>query len=992
MRGALPRPRVTETLTSARVGVVVAPAGYGKTTALAGVQATTSPPLDRAPHCWLTLDADDADPQVLAAGLALAAESLPGGHGPAALLDAGAVPRLVVARVGDLLDMAGAQLVLDEAHHLGTPQGAELLDRLLGGPGGGGRVVLLSRTPLVLPGLTRLEAAGEVVRLSVAELAFTLDEVAALSTAQGLQLTPSEVRAAHSITEGWPIAVRFLVQAAAQGRVRLSSLDDLDGGEAQLSTLFSYLAQEVLGPLDPALRTLLTQGSVFEELTTDLLESVLDERQAGVLLDALAGSGTFLTRAGETYRAHPLLRAHLRAQLSPGEITRLAARGAAFFEATGRPRRALAAHLQAGHDGRAAELLARHGGDWLAQGRTHLVQRSLKAVPPAAWTTSLYTLAGDALRASSRYTEALARYAQAGPLDRALGEARVALDTVQPAQAWTPLETATGLVDPAGMAALRRMQAENLLNAGQLQDALKLDPELRQGARYLLRSGNLSAALDLATRAAQGETGGERAAQNHREGLLLLSFLKALMGEGVEAEARAREGLAEGVRLDSPFVQSLALARLGHALLIQDDPAGAARAYHEAFELARGVAGRLQVEPLMGLTVITARSGDAGNADVQLHDALERGSGDRYMAGLLVLSAGLGQLQGGQPELARDRLTEARTLFAEVGDRFGQAAADLALFAADPAPELATPARAATLKFPFLLSACSLLSPFPQRTRRAALLAQLGEGACRDAVQALGGVGRALGYAHLPRPDEAPGFEVEVRVLGRVSVSRAGREQRDWGRAKARDLLLLLALHPAGLDREVAQDALFPDAEPGVVERNFRVTLHALGQVLEEGAVSGTFLERGDWLRLRPSPDLRVDLHAAWAVMDSPEGSAGRMDALLALPPRLADAPLEAAQEAAARYAVRLPGALVAEADLALRRGQGEWAVRAAEQALALDPAHEPASRVLMRALHAGGHPAAIARTYAALAAALAGLGLTPLPETRALHQALTGL
>ena len=974
--------------------MVVAPAGYGKTTALAGAQTPTPsvlPPLDQAPLCWLTLDADDADPQVLAAGLALAVESLPGGHGPAALLDAGAVPRLVVARVGDLLDRVGARLVLDEAHHLGTPQGAELLNRLLGGPGGGGRVVLLSRIPPALPELTRLEAAGEVVRLSVAELAFTLDEVAALSAAQGLHLTPAEVRAAHSVTEGWPIAVRFLVQAAAQGRVRLSSLDDLDGGEAQLSTLFSYLAQEVLGPLDPALRTLLTHGSVFEELTPDLLRSVLDERQAGVLLDALAGSGMFLTRAGEVYRAHPLLRAHLRAQLGPGEITRLAARGAAFFEETGRPRRALSAHLQAGHDGRAAELLARHGGDWLAQGRTHLVQRSLKAVPPAAWTTALYTLAGDALRASSRYTEALARYAQAGPLGRALGEARVALDTVQPAHAWAPLETATQLVDPAGLASLKRMQAENLLNAGQLQAALNLDPELRQGARYLLRSGNLAAALDLATRAAQGETGGERAAQNHREGLLLLSFLKALMGDGVGAEARAREGLAEGVRLDSPFVQSLALARLGHALLIQDDLAGAARVYQEAFELARGVAGRLQVEPLMGLTVITARSGDAGNADVQLHDALERSSGDRYMAGLLVLSAGLGQLQGGHPEQARDRLTEARTLFTGVGDRFGQAAADLALFATDPLPELAAPARAAALKFPFLLSACSLLSPFPQRTRRAALLARLGEGA-GGAAQAFGAVGRALGYAGLPRPDEAPGFEVEVRVLGRVSVSRAGHEQRDWGRAKARDLLLLLALHPGGLAREVAQDALFPDAEPGVIERNFRVTLHALGQVLEEGAASGTFLERGDWLRLRPSPDLRVDLHAAWAVLDSPEGSPGRLDALFALPSRLADAPLEAVQEAATRYAVRLPGALVAEANLALRRGQGERAVRAAEQALALDPAHEPASRVLMRALHAGGHPAAVARCYAALSTALAGLGLSPLPETRALHQALTGL
>ncbi|MFC6666891.1 hypothetical protein ACFP9V_17185 [Deinococcus radiopugnans] len=70
VRGALARPRLQAVMDAARVMLLVAPAGYGKTTALAANLA--------GPHAWLTLDADDADPQVLAAGLALAAESLPG--------------------------------------------------------------------------------------------------------------------------------------------------------------------------------------------------------------------------------------------------------------------------------------------------------------------------------------------------------------------------------------------------------------------------------------------------------------------------------------------------------------------------------------------------------------------------------------------------------------------------------------------------------------------------------------------------------------------------------------------------------------------------------------------------------------------------------------------------------------------------------------------------------------------------------------------------
>ena len=292
------------------------------------------------------------------------------------------------------------------------------------------------------------------------------------------------MRLAHAVTEGWPIAARFLAQAAAQGRVSLTSLADLDGGEAQLGTLFAYLAQEVLGPLDPVLRFLLTRSSVFEELTPELLAAVLEEQQAQALLDALTRGGTFLTRTGDTYRAHPLLRAHLRGLLAPSEAQEIAARGAAYFERTGRPRRALAAHLQAGNATRAAELLAGQG--WLAQGRVTLVSRSLARLPAATWTPALHALSGDALRLASRYEEALAAYAQAAPLARALGEAQVALDTVQPALAWEPLNEAEALApDETTRAQVRRMRAENHLNAGDLRSGA--GPRSR--ARGTLRGG-----------------------------------------------------------------------------------------------------------------------------------------------------------------------------------------------------------------------------------------------------------------------------------------------------------------------------------------------------------------------------------------------------------------------------------------------------------------------------------------------------------------------
>ncbi|RJF69132.1 transcriptional regulator [Deinococcus cavernae] len=978
-RGALARPRVVDALNTTLL-VVTAPAGYGKTTALAATLPGTG-----WPAAWLTLDADDADPQVLAAGLALAVAHLPGGHAPGRWLDQGASPVRVASRTADVLHAAQAWLVIDEAHYLTSPLLAPMLRELL--DCGEGHVALLSRVPLKLPELVPLEAAGIVATLTAADLSFTPEELAELFGAHGQHPTPAEVRMAHALTEGWPIAARYLVQATAQGRVNLRTLRDLDGGDVQLGALFTYLAQEVLGPLEPALRALLTRSSVFEELTPELLEQVLDEREAPLWLEALAGSGTFLTKVGaDSYRAHPLLRAHLRTLLAPAEAQAISARGAAYFAQTGRFRRALAAYLTAGAYPQAAAVLETHGAAWLALGRVTLVERSLARLPAGHWTPALHGLSGDTLRLASRYGDALAAYRQADPLTRAVGEIQVALDTVQPSLAWEALERAEGLAPPASRPLIRRLRAENLLNAGRLSEATALEPALQGGIRYALRSGDVHRALHLAEQAAAGETGGPRAAQNHRESVLLASFLNAVVGRADEAAHFAREGVAEGERLDSPFVQALALARLGHARLVAQDEAGAEAAYREALARAQGVTGRLQVEALLGLMTVRSRRGAWAEGQEHYTQALERTAGDAYMTGLLHLRMALNAVQDGRE--AGEALALAEAALTQCGDALGLAAVALARLAADPTCPVSAQTAADLLRYPFLLTRVSLLSPLLSRAGRAHLLARFAAGHPQHRA-AWTGLAEPLGYPDLTALAHAPGFEIHVQVLGRVAVHGEDGEARDWGRARARDLLHLLALHPEGVGRLQAQEALFPDAEPGIGERNFRVTLHALAQVLEQGAPSGTFLERGDWLRLRRTPDLRVDLWEAGAALQATPGSPERLPRLLTLPPDIAESDLPQAQAAARQYALALPQALAEEAELARTQGDLAASRAAAERALSLDPAHEPAARTLMRLHQKSGNAAAIQRVYGQLLDALHPLGLTPLPETALLYQTL---
>lgn len=990
VRGALPR-RCVESALEMQVLVVVAPAGYGKTTAL----AATLPEQGHS-AAWLTLDADDADPQVLAAGLALATEHLRGGQEVVALLERGASTGRIAARVAEVLHENAAWLVLDEAQHLTAPLLSPLLRELL--DCGAGHVALLSRLPLPLAELTPLEAAGVVGHLSASDLSFTPDEMNSLFVAQGLTPSTADVRLSHALTEGWPIAARLFAQAAAQGRVQLADLSDLDGGQAQLATLFTYLAQEVLGPLPAPTRELLTCSSVFEDLTPELLAAVLAEPQAGAMLEKLSSSGTFLTRTGEGfYRVHPLMRAHLRSLMPAAEAQAISARGAEYYQAQGLPRRALDAWLVAGDFARAAALLEEHGQEWLSLGRLSLIERSLARLPEAQMSARLHALNGDRLRLASRYDEALSAYSQAGELARAIGEVRVALDTVQPGLAWNALSTAERLSAHESVELqeqLRRYRAENLLNAGRLAEATALEPSLAHGIRYALRSGQIERALQLALAAAASETGGARAAQNHREALLLVSFLHAVLGNAAEAARAAREGLAEGQRLESPFVQSLALARLGHALQCAGDLMGAQDAYAQALAQAQGVSQRLQVEPLMGQTLLAASRGELALARELHARALNHTGGDGYMTGLVHLSLGIGAVRAGQaaPEIWHLGL---ETLTAS-GDQLGLTALKLACFAALPAqgtaPFLTEAEAAGTIEqFPFLLGRRALFSPLPERARRAALVAQLGE-RFPNLLPALRPLARELGYDRVPTPQDAPGFELEVQIMGRMAVHRSGERPRDWGRARARDLLALLVIHPGGVLRQTAQETLFPDAEPGIGERNFRVTLHALSQVLEEGAASGTFLERGEWLRLRPGPDLKVDYWQAGALLTAVVGQPGRLEQLIRLPSALADSDLSEVQQAAEHYAAALPEALAAEAEAAYRAGQLVGAQNAAEACLNLDPAHEPAARTLMRLHVQRGHPASAHRVFLALESALRALELTPTPETRLLDEMLRHL
>jgi LuxR family maltose regulon positive regulatory protein len=208
-RGVVPRARLSQRLDStreAKLTLVAAPAGFGKTTLLADWLAAVPP--DGAAVAWLSLDQSDDDPAAFWTYLITALQAVVPeiGSDALALLQSPRPPPIETV-LAMLLNELGAissdvVLVLDDYHLLDAPDihagMAYLLDHLPPRM----HLVIASRADPPLP-LARLRARGELVEVRAADLRFTADEAAAyLNDVMGLHLGVTDVAALEDRTEG----------------------------------------------------------------------------------------------------------------------------------------------------------------------------------------------------------------------------------------------------------------------------------------------------------------------------------------------------------------------------------------------------------------------------------------------------------------------------------------------------------------------------------------------------------------------------------------------------------------------------------------------------------------------------------------------------------------------------------------------------------------------------------------------------------------------
>lgn len=1050
----LPRPRVSHLLKQAldyRLTLLQAGAGYGKSTALAELAGEIQPLI------WYQVNAEDNDPLVFLLHLChAAAYALPGLPDlPLAFLQTwdgaqGPLPwRGVLDQFINALSThltAPTLLVIDDAHLItenSETLAVHLLDRLAGHAPAQLHLLLSGRPTLTLPSLGRLRTQGEVLSLDQALLTFTRAETAELfGTQYGLELTAEEVTALQTYSEGWAIALQLIWQNI---RSQPTSLDFSRRWPADsLETLFEMLAREVFECQPADIRDFLLLTATLRDLPPEACDALRASTDSAAMLAYLKRQDLFVVEtAGGTLRYHHIFHNFLHQQTPVVQRAIWQRAAAAWFLKQNNPEAAIYHLLEAEAWDELANLLDSYAATLLATGRLETLAINLDSLPPETLQQHpglVFTL-GELARLHSRFDEALGWYTQSenlwrtrGQLDgsaRALrGQARVYLDTVNPAKAEELLEKSLrlsdGFDDREAQVRLLELLAENKLNAGRVNEAERLrqraeDLRLEGPSneellfRVWLRTGRLNEArAGLEARLEIEKRDPVQTPRAHRETVLILSLIYAFMGLGEQAYQTACEGAQRGDDLKSPFVTAVGRMRQGHALMLLGGPENYTRAleqYAQSVEISRTLAvARLRVESGWGLCRAYGYLGDLSKAQHSAQEAIEIAdqAGDEWIASLTRLALGASLMLAARYEAAEQWLNRAVVGFQECSDPFGRSAARLwlALGAAKQGhferlaqtlPEVLATCRANG--YDFLFTRPSFAGALDERIFIPLLLH------ARQKGWETGYLTHLLEQLGLPGLELHPGYRLRVQALGGFQVWR-GTEAipaQGWRREKARQLFEILLTHrQAALDRDEICEFLWPEADPLTAQRNFKVTLNTLCQVLEPerdpGTDSAFILREGSTYALRPTADLSLDAEQfIQAVRQSIRAADGNLEKIqqavnLYQGEYLPDAHYETwAAEERERLAALFLEVSDHLVELLLKAGRYPEAIDLAQRVLAQDNCWERAYRHLMLAYAKLGDRGQVGRTYQRCLQTLREeLEVSPAPETEKLYQTLT--
>jgi LuxR family transcriptional regulator, maltose regulon positive regulatory protein len=385
----VPRPELVGYLAgvTAKLLLVDAPAGFGKTTVVAQWRLS---PAESRPFAWVSLDSGDNDPgrlwwHVVSAldracpefdadnilgALQVQAHDFARTFLPLLVNELAALPEPVV-------------LVLDDCHMIKEGRCYDQLAFLLLHLPSAVQLVLITRVDPPLP-LARLRGTGDMVEIRAGELQFGSVQAAELvARAAGVELSEPDLAELVDRTEGWPAG---LYLAALSLRAHPSPGGFIRQFTGDSRFVLDFLTEEVLSRQPAEIRQFLARTAVLGRFCAPLCDAVTGSGSSSKIINILERENLFVVPLDDSrqwFRYHHLFAQALRRELDrtePDIVPVLHERASGWHRHSGSADEAISHARAAGDVTGAIDLIA---GNWCAcvdSGQAATVQGWLAAL------------------------------------------------------------------------------------------------------------------------------------------------------------------------------------------------------------------------------------------------------------------------------------------------------------------------------------------------------------------------------------------------------------------------------------------------------------------------------------------------------------------------------------------------------------------------------------------------------------------------------------
>lgn len=319
-----------ETL-STRVTLIVAPAGYGKTTLLS--QWCERLEEKQIPLTFYSAAERDRDPAMflamLAAALTRAGIEI---AGPPPIEDGRIRDDLSLDDILLGLELAGQHimLIIDDFERINEPAITALMASFLDNAPATVHLLIASRTFPAIP-LSTIQIEGQLRLIDSFQLKLRHEELAWMLD---LDVDTPEVRDVAAQTQGWPVTAELY----RLWRERHQAYDARATFGGHVAEVHNYLAEQLFSSLPPEQFELLVDIADREEVQPELVDAMRGRQDSARLLSDIHRAMSSLMwmgrdGSGTAYRLHPLLLDHLRQTLSRDSArrSRLAVNAALWF-------------------------------------------------------------------------------------------------------------------------------------------------------------------------------------------------------------------------------------------------------------------------------------------------------------------------------------------------------------------------------------------------------------------------------------------------------------------------------------------------------------------------------------------------------------------------------------------------------------------------------------------------------------------------------------